>query len=441
MFLASSPVSAQGNPVGTVEFSKGVVSAQASGDTARLLGATAKVFETDRIETASRSFAIVLFDDGSRITLRPNTVFHVEKLDAAQGSETALFRLAKGGFRVLTGLISKATGGVFKVETPVATIGVRGTEFDARLCQDDESCQGDAANAGDPVAILVSKGGEVTLSGGNGERVADLGAQVYEGDTVAAAAGSWGVLIFGDGTRVTVQPESKFVIESYAYNQDQPASSNLLVKVLVGSLRALTGAIARIAPDKYRFATDDGTIGVRGTGFDIADVGPTFVSVWDSCVDAATSVASLAVCEGQSAIMRSGADAPELTDETPSVFNNLPGPRPDQIDQADADRGLAAFGNASRLYVAVTDGIVELDNGQSEIEVAQSQYAVVTAEGLQILTDPPTFMLEDALPRPSEINSRVLEMFDLINDGTLAPSSSGSSGGGGSGGGLECAVQ
>lgn len=427
---------AQTAAVGSVEFSKGVVSAQVEGDTARLLGRGAEILVKDRIETASQSFAIILFEDGSRITLRPNTVFHVAELNANKGSENALFKLAKGGFRVLTGFISKASNGVFKVETPVATIGVRGTEFDARLCADEESCNAATASAEIPAAILVSVNGDVTFSGPTGDRTATRGASAFSGDKVVTGDNSWGVLIFSDGTRVTVQPRSEFVIESYEYSASSPAGSNFLVRVLVGSLRALTGAIAKISPDNFKVATDDGTIGVRGTGFDIADNGATLISVWDSCIDAASSVASLAVCQGQNAVINSGADAPALLDSVPGIFNNQPGPRPDQVDSADADQAFAAFSGDNRLFVAVTDGIVELDNGQSQIEVAQSQFAVVTEEGLQILSEPPSFMLEDALPRPSEINGRVLEMFDLIQDG-MGTTGSGAA----SGAPLECAVQ
>jgi len=283
----------------------------------------------------------------------------------------------------------------------------------------------------------VSLNGTVTFSGPSGDRVAQRGAAAFPGDRVIAGDNSWGVLIFSDGTRVTVQPQTEFVIESYDYSSANPAASNFLVRVLVGSLRALTGAIAKISPENFKVETDDGTIGVRGTGFDIADNGATLISVWDSCVDAASSVASLAVCEGQSAVINSGADAPELLSSVPGVFNNQPGPRPDQIPAADADQAAAGFSSDDRLFVAVTDGIVELDNGQSQIEVAQSQYAVVTDDGLQILNEPPSFMLEDALPRPSEINGRVLEMFDLIQDG-MGTTGSGS---GAASGALECAVQ
>ncbi|MDX1444428.1 MAG: FecR domain-containing protein, partial [Gammaproteobacteria bacterium] len=49
----------------------------------------------------------------------------------------AVFRLLKGGFRAITGLIGRDNKENFKVRTPVATIGIRGTNFEARLCAGD----------------------------------------------------------------------------------------------------------------------------------------------------------------------------------------------------------------------------------------------------------------------------------------------------------------
>src|SRR5690606_19192386 len=56
---------------------------------------------------------------------------------AAEEEGNALFRLLKGGFRAVTGLIGKENRDNYRVRTPVATIGIRGTDFEARFCQGD----------------------------------------------------------------------------------------------------------------------------------------------------------------------------------------------------------------------------------------------------------------------------------------------------------------
>src|SRR5690606_26622616 len=66
-------------------------------------------------------------------TERDNTSPNVE----AEPEDNAFFRLLKGGFRAVTGLIGKNDRERFRVRTPVATIGIRGTDFEARLCDGD----------------------------------------------------------------------------------------------------------------------------------------------------------------------------------------------------------------------------------------------------------------------------------------------------------------
>lgn len=55
----------------------------------------------------------------------------------AEGSDSsrAFFRLVKGGFRSVSGLIGKVNQDDYRVSTPVATIGIRGTRYGVRLCQ------------------------------------------------------------------------------------------------------------------------------------------------------------------------------------------------------------------------------------------------------------------------------------------------------------------
>ncbi|MDP3858880.1 MAG: hypothetical protein Q8Q73_14075 [Stagnimonas sp.] len=73
---------------------------------------------------------------------------------ADSGGETsrAFFRLVKGGFRSVSGLIGKVNQDDYRVSTPVATIGIRGTRYSARLCQ------GDCADWGEIVSKLRAAG-------------------------------------------------------------------------------------------------------------------------------------------------------------------------------------------------------------------------------------------------------------------------------------------
>jgi len=97
--------------------------------TARIIGRGFPLLEGDVVSTGNHSFAVFTLTDGTKMTLRPNSVFAIEHFSEAQTS--AVLKLFKGGFRALTGLIAKTNPKAYLVETPLATIGIRGTKFDA----------------------------------------------------------------------------------------------------------------------------------------------------------------------------------------------------------------------------------------------------------------------------------------------------------------------
>lgn len=123
---------------------------------ARSLGAGDKVFAGDTLLVGPNSYANLKFPDGGRVLLRPNTDFTVEAYQYAPLAETpagaapaagkgkvaapaqqAFFRLLRGGFRAVSGLIGKADQQAYRVTTPVATIGIRGTDYEVQICSDD----------------------------------------------------------------------------------------------------------------------------------------------------------------------------------------------------------------------------------------------------------------------------------------------------------------
>jgi hypothetical protein len=163
--------------VGKVLYSFGKVSVETP--------ATVKIKRGDRIEaghvivTGPKAYLQLLLDDGTKIDLRPSSRFVVESLEMpaeppsaenprgrpAIGAGKILqanFALQKGGFRTKTGLVSKRNPKAYRVATPSAVIGVRGTNYSARFCDGD--CGGSAA---DGLFIGVSEGaGSITNNGG-----------------------------------------------------------------------------------------------------------------------------------------------------------------------------------------------------------------------------------------------------------------------------------
>jgi hypothetical protein len=128
--MAATPAFAQ--QVGEVVYAQGLTSVQRPGEDPRFVQKGDVLNQGDVISTSNRGYAVVSFRDGTKITLRPGTTFAIEKFSHGAGEESALFRLVKGGVRALTGLISKRNRQGMQFTSRTATMGIRGTSFDAR---------------------------------------------------------------------------------------------------------------------------------------------------------------------------------------------------------------------------------------------------------------------------------------------------------------------
>ena len=95
------------------------------------------VYVEDQVITGDKSFAMLQFIDGAMVTVRPNSKIIIEQYVFNGGEEdVALLNLVEGGLRIITGAMAKSRPESYKVQTPVALMGVRGTEFAIMLCGD-----------------------------------------------------------------------------------------------------------------------------------------------------------------------------------------------------------------------------------------------------------------------------------------------------------------
>lgn len=125
---------------GRVEFAIGDATAVAADGAARQLNKGADINSGDTIKTAADGRVQVRFSDGGYMSLQPNTEFRIENysFDGQQdGSERGFFRLVEGGLRAITGLVGRQHRPAYRVATPVATIGIRGSEFATTYAAND----------------------------------------------------------------------------------------------------------------------------------------------------------------------------------------------------------------------------------------------------------------------------------------------------------------
>lgn len=135
--LSISSVALAQDSAGMVVASRGEVIAMANGGS-RELKQGDFVYEKDEILTSNRSFAVLQFVDGAKVTVRPDSTLIIEQyLYNGNDEDAATLGLVSGGLRVITGAMAKSNPENYKVRTPVALMGVRGTEFSVMLCGDE----------------------------------------------------------------------------------------------------------------------------------------------------------------------------------------------------------------------------------------------------------------------------------------------------------------
>lgn len=188
--FANTAMAAEVPVAGTATTVVGQVSAVTAAGIARPLSKDYSVYSGERISTGSAGYVRLNFRDGSSTVLRPNSEFEIVsfrfqpnladaapqpaatkpkapviaqplpalqvKTQAAAGNQ-AFFKLIRGGFRAVSGLVGKINREEYAVRTPVATIGIRGTTFLSIVC--------DAVCAADPTMQDLLPEGEGTLGG------------------------------------------------------------------------------------------------------------------------------------------------------------------------------------------------------------------------------------------------------------------------------------
>lgn len=160
---------ANGATVGHVFFASGSVVARGADGNVRVVAKGAEILNGDQIETGAGR-AQLRFTDGALVSLQPESQFRVDEYrftGAADGTEKGFFSLLKGGLRTITGLVGRFNRDAYQINTPTATIGIRGTEYLAKLGN----------------SLIVSVGeGRVAVINGTGEFIVEAGQSVYVKD-------------------------------------------------------------------------------------------------------------------------------------------------------------------------------------------------------------------------------------------------------------------
>jgi len=89
--------------------------------------------EGETLVTGKDGTAQLKMADNGLLAVRPATRFTVDAFvykGSADGTERSFISLLRGGFRALTGVIGKLHPENYRITTPLATIGIRGTDHE-----------------------------------------------------------------------------------------------------------------------------------------------------------------------------------------------------------------------------------------------------------------------------------------------------------------------
>jgi len=229
-----------------VRSASGVVFAQPQGGQVRVIQTGAKLSVGDTVGTEKGAFALIVFNDGSRVALRPESAiairgFSFQPEDPSKDQMSV--QLLKGWLRNVSGQIGKrGNPAAFDMKVNDTTIGIRGTDFGVRLC--DEECAGKAEAI--PEGVLPQSGrlGQLLSSNQPVQRLREgitpenlpASGALFLGDVVTSGD-SEALLGLDDGTRLVLGPATRLALRA---EEDERGRRAVRVDLLQGNLRLAT---------------------------------------------------------------------------------------------------------------------------------------------------------------------------------------------------------
>lgn len=124
---------------------------------------------------------------------------------------------------------------------------------------------GDQNNSPQSIGKVVTSEGTVIAESDSGSRALSKGSPLYQGDILVTSEGSRVEILFKDDTRLSQGESSKISLDSYVYDEDSDDKSGLLLNMVEGTFRCVTGKIVDQNPDNFLLKSPLATLGIRGT--------------------------------------------------------------------------------------------------------------------------------------------------------------------------------
>ena len=155
---------------------------------------------------------------------------------------------------------------LFRVR-PLWLAGLLLCALSAALAQTPEQAAPAAAQA-DAARIGTFKQvqGDTWIVADPARRAAQPGAGVAVADRLSTGPQGAATLTLKDGTVLTMGPDTVMDLRQFQFDTTTQQGSFLL-DLLRGSVRVVTGLLAKVNPDRFKVKTPTSVVGVRGTDF------------------------------------------------------------------------------------------------------------------------------------------------------------------------------
>ncbi|MDP2809719.1 MAG: FecR domain-containing protein [Rhodocyclaceae bacterium] len=167
--FALASLAAQAQQAGRIDLMEGGVSIVDSKDKPKALRIGEAVRQGDTITTGRDGEIHMRLDDGSVLAVRPDARMTIVRFqNKGRDTDSSVLSLARGALRAITGWIGRRNPNSVRIQTPTATIGIRGTDHEALVIPPGsdlgEAGTYDKVNAGG--TSIVSERGSVDVGRG-----------------------------------------------------------------------------------------------------------------------------------------------------------------------------------------------------------------------------------------------------------------------------------
>jgi len=251
--------------------------------------------------------------------------------------------------------------------------------------------------------VIADVAGRVNFVSGKVQAVSADGARrnlvkgelVNSGERLETNAGRVQIR-FTDGSFVSLQPNTVFGLDNYAFNKAQPNEGSLLFNFIRGSMRTVSGAIGKVNRSNYKVQTPVATIGIRGTSYAASQEpnGRLLLSVGKGIVNLQNNFGASDINAGQTFEVQTG-QAPSAAARGESVTARANNPESKQQQEEEAtgqnDRPKLNLADDNFVtFIQTRDGIPRLSSfgsllkGESGVQIypnVQGFYSDVSSEG------------------------------------------------------------